>query len=383
MTSVRSLKIVAAAVALVVVAVLVGTRLVSDDGRRITVYFPSAAALYVGNPVEVLGVPVGSVESVTPEAGRVKVVLELDDDVKLPADVHALQVAPSLISGRSIELAPVYSGGAELADDAVIPQERAEVPLDVNDLYTSAQDLSTALGPDGANENGALSRALDVLAENLDGNGESFAAAIRELAGASGTLAGARDDLTGTVRGLQTFTTTLADNDDAVRLLSRQLATVSGFLATDRTELGAALRQLSVSLGEVATFVRDNRDGLRRNVTQLTKVTRVLVKNRKVLGGILDEAPTGLGNLLASYDAAGGTLDVRPVLNELALGPGALVCELINRSAPTQVPEALLDLCSPLGEAIDGLGIPTVAELLAALQGSAPKLPLPSRGGNR
>lgn len=367
---------------LVAAAALVGWRSLGDDQRTVTVQFPSAAALYVGNPVEVLGVPVGSVQEITPTDGLVEVVLEIDADVDLPAEVFALQVAPSLISGRSITLAPAWTGGPRLEDGAVIPLERAQVPLDVNDLYTSAQDVSEALGPDGANADGALTRALDVLAENLDGNGDSFAAAVRGLADATGVLSDNRGELAGTVRGLQTFVTTLAEEDPSVRRLNSQLATVSGFLAADRRDLRAALRQLSTSLGEVATFVDENRSAVRANVTRLSRVTEVLVRNRRALGRALDEAPTGLGNLYNAYNAAGGTLDVRLDVNELALGPGSVLCEFISRGSPVAVPAALTQACATIDDAAEGAGAPSLAELLSLLQEGAPGLPV-SQGGDR
>ena len=366
---------------LLAAAALVGWRSLDDDTRTVTVQFPSAAALYVGNPVEVLGVPVGSVQEITPTDGLVEVVLEIDPDVDLPAEVFALQVAPSLISGRSITLAPAWTGGPRLEDGAVIPLERAQVPLDVNDLYTSAQDVSEALGPDGANEDGALTRALEVLAANLDGNGDSFAAAVRGLADATGVLSDNRGELAGTIRGLQTFVTTLAEEDPSVRRLNTQLATVSGFLAADRRDLRAALRQLSTSLGEVATFVDENRSAVRANVTRLSRVTEVLVRNRRALGRALDEAPTGLGNLYNAYNAAGGTLDVRLDVNELALGPGSVLCEFISRGSPVPVPAALAQACATIDDAAEGAGAPSLAELLSQLQEGAPGLPVSQRGG--
>ncbi|THV09134.1 MCE family protein [Nocardioides caeni] len=372
-TMLRNGKVVALVVGLALVAALLLGMGKRDSGTTVTVYFTSASALYAGNPVEVLGVPVGSAESVTPEAGRVKVVLSLDEGVDLPADVQAFQVAPSLISGRTIQLAPAYDEGEKLADGATIPVERSQVPLDVNDLYNSAQELTDALGPEGANKDGALTRALDVLADNLEGNGESLASAISGLADASGVLAGSREDLTGTVQGLQTFVSTLAENDADVRDLNTQLATVSEFLADDRTELSAALSELSTALVDMAGFVKDNRGVLRRNVTKLTRVTRVLVRNRDRLASIVDEAPAGLGNLLNAYDAAGGTLDVRMDVNELMLGPSALVCELISRGTPGQLPAGLSSLCQGSIGALT-TQVPSVAQLLAVLQGSAPQL---------
>lgn len=372
------LRTLLAVVAAAVLVVGVGRWLLtSSSDRTVTAYFTSAASLYKGNPVEVLGVPVGSVASVEPQAGRVKVVLHLDKGVKLPADVHALQVAPSLISGRSIALAPAYGGGDELRDGAVIPVDRTEVPLDVNDLFRSADSLATALGPKGANSDGSLTRFLKVLAANLDGNGTSMAAALHDLGAATTTLAGSRDDLTGTIRGLQQFVSTLAAHDGSVRTLNEKLASVSGTLADERFNLSAALDQLSVTLGTLAAFVEDNRAAIRSNVTRLSKVSRVLVKERVLLGQIMDEAPTGLTNLLNSYNAAGGTLDARLNVNELDAAPGALLCMLASRGTPGGLPKSIQDACDKFAQALGGNGtLPTISDIIAALQGdAAPALP--------
>ena len=51
-----------------------------------TAFFPVAASLYKGDPVRVLGVNVGTVDSITPRKGDVKVVLRVDKDVDIPAD---------------------------------------------------------------------------------------------------------------------------------------------------------------------------------------------------------------------------------------------------------------------------------------------------------
>jgi virulence factor Mce-like protein len=382
----RSSRKVLVGVALAALVLGLGRWLVmGSSDRTITAYFTSAASLYTGNPVEVLGVPVGSVASVEPQSGRVKVVLHLNKGVKLPADVHALQVAPSLISGRSIALAPAYGGGEQLQNGAVIPVERTEVPLDVNDLFRSADSLATALGPQGANKSGSLTRFLDVLAANLNGNGQSMAQALHDLGAATTTLAGSREDLTGTIRGLQAFVGTLAAHDDSVRLLNQKLASVSGTLSDDRYNLSAALDQLSVTLGTLARFVNDNRSAIRDNVTRLSKVSQVLVRERALLGQIMDEAPTGLTNLLNSYNATGGTLDARLNVNELDAAPGAILCLLASRGTPGGLPQSLQDACTKFAQALDGNGIlPDLSDIVAALQGDkAPPLPGSTKGSAR
>ncbi len=373
----RTARITSLVVVLVLLAAAGVYYLLTPNGKTVTAYFTSGTALYVGNPVKMLGVPVGTVSEVEPQPDRVRVVLRLDDDIAVPADVHAAQVSPSLISGRYIAFTPSYQGGPQLADGAVIPRDRTQVPLDVNDLYRSADELAKALGPRGANKNGALSRMLRVAAKNLSGNGEQLATMIKRLAGATGTLSGSREDLSGTVRQLSTFVSTLADNDGQVRRLNKQLATVSGFLADDREELGAALKELSIALGEVSEFVRENRAALKSNVDKLNQVTSVLVKQRAALGAVLDEAPTGLSNLLRTYNAASGTLDVRTSINELRSPPLLMVCLFARRGTPEQLPDALADACDNLAGDLGGVvDLPSAGEVISSLErGETPPVP--------
>jgi virulence factor Mce-like protein len=371
MIKLPSRRIIGLVIAAALVVGLVGWYVARPAKRSITAYFTSAASLYPGNPVEVLGVKVGEVSSVDPEPGQVKVVLTLDGDTLIPDGVHAFQVSPSLISGRSVTLSPVYRGGPTLSNHAVIPVARTQVPLDVNDLYSSAQSLAKALGPRGANKQGSLSRFFDVLASNLKGNGAPIAAAIRNLGDATTTLASSSPNLTGTVRGLQQFVTTLAHHDGGMRRLNVLLGQVTGSLAADRGNLGGAIRQLSLTLGTVARFVQDNRSVIRSSVDRLSRVSQVLVRERRVLGEVLDEAPTGLGNLLNAYNASGGTLDVRIDVNELQQAPGALLCTLIDRGSPAQLPQSLIDACKDFIGNL-GKGIPSIADLLSIFQGNPP-----------
>ena len=175
------------------VAVLVATGIhlvVQPPGRAVTAYFTDASAVFESNAVRVLGVPVGTITEVVPEGTRVRVEMRIsDDDVRLSADVNAVVISPSLVTGRYVQLTPTYSGGPELRDGAVIPIERTAVPLGVDDLTRTATELATMLGPGGVNAEGALSDALDVGAANLDGNGEAINDTIRDVGELQGTLA--------------------------------------------------------------------------------------------------------------------------------------------------------------------------------------------------
>jgi len=351
------------------------------NSRKVTALFSAAVGLYQGSDVRVLGVKVGTIEDVKPEGKLVRVVMTLDRDVKVPADAQAVVVAPSVVSDRYVQLAPAYTAGPTMGDNVLIPRERTATPVELDELYSSLNKLTTALGPNGANKDGALSDLLTSAAHDLDGNGQALNDTIKQLGDATRTLSGSKEDLFATVDNLSSFTAMLAANDSQVRDFNAQLADVAGFLADERENLGAALTELANALGQVQGFIKDNRAVLKSNVDKLASITGVLVKQRAALAETLDVAPLALGNLQNSYNAGSGTLDTRADLNELNQPPIVLICKLIKQVGPGTVPPALSQVCSQLEPVLTGaLPLPTPAEALSSLsQGKLP-LPLPLGG---
>jgi virulence factor Mce-like protein len=347
-------------------------------GRTVTAYFSNASALFPDNQVEVLGVPVGKIDSVTPEGTQVRVDMTItDQDLRLPANVNAVVISPSLVTGRYVQFTPTYSSGPELRDGAVIPISRTAVPLGVDDLARTATQLAQALGPNGVNKTGALNDLLNVGAQNLDGNGQALNTTITKLGDLSGTLAGSSDDLFGTVTELGKFTSTLAQNDGQVREFNGKLADVSGFLAGQRTQLGSALTDLSKALADVSAFVKDNRAALKSNVDGLTDVTATLVDQQKALTEVLDVAPAAINNLVNTYNGSSGTLDTRADINELTNPALLTVCRLLTNEAPAGTPDSVKNLCSAAGPLLSGaVPLPTAGQVLTALYANQPP-PLP------
>ncbi|HEY0641165.1 MAG TPA: MCE family protein [Pseudonocardiaceae bacterium] len=306
MTRWTRLAAIGAALALAVTAGL--WWIFADGGTTVTAYFARAVGVHPGSDVRVLGVRVGRVDSVTPRGEHVEVVLTVDGDVPVPAATEAVVVAPSVVADRYVQLTGGATGGDPLRDGMVIPLERTAVPIELDELYASLNDLLAAVGPEGANSGGAFSELLDTGAENLDGNGRAFNESVRNFAELARTLSGSEDDLFASVAALQTFTTMLAENDRQVLGVNRQMAEISRTLAADREELAQALTGLGVALGDIQGFVRDNREALRSNVDKLAEVTQALSDRRASLAEALDVAPLGATNVLASFDPASGSL---------------------------------------------------------------------------
>ena len=99
-------------------------------------------------------------DAVVPEGNRVRVDITYDSRYKLPADAKAAIVTPTLIADRFVQVFPVYVGGAVLEDRAEIALERTNTPSSSTGCTRALDDVSLALGPTGANKNGALNNLL-------------------------------------------------------------------------------------------------------------------------------------------------------------------------------------------------------------------------------
>src|SRR5919197_2640152 len=90
-----------------VIAVLIAGGIylvVQPAGRLVVAYVSSAAAVFPDNGVRILGVPVGKITKVEPEGTKVRVEMRLDDpNLRLPADVKAAVISPSLVTGRYVQ----------------------------------------------------------------------------------------------------------------------------------------------------------------------------------------------------------------------------------------------------------------------------------------
>jgi phospholipid/cholesterol/gamma-HCH transport system substrate-binding protein len=354
---------VRAVAAAVVVLLLAGfaalARPAAADTVTVTAHFPRAVGLYEGSDVRILGVKVGRVLEVEPEGTSVRVRFAYAAKHKVPADAKAAVVAPSVVSDRYVQLLPVYRGGPVLADGADIPLDQTATPVELDRIFSSLNDLNVALGPQGANKEGALTRLLKVGADNLDGQGAKIHDTLHDFSTALTTLAEGKDDLFGTLQSLQIFTTALAKSDAQVRAFNQDLAQVADQLAAERDELSATLKNLAVALSEVSTFVRDNRADLTASVQDLAEVTSVLRKQKAALAEALESGPLALSNLNLAYNPKSGTLDTRN--NAQHPSAGEILCSVLTEIGQGDRCDEVDDLLKELEKGLPAAAGPAAA----------------------
>jgi len=312
-----------------------------EEKKTVTAHFPRAVSIYKGTDVRVLGVNVGRVTAVIPEGNSVRVEMEYDHDVQLPKDAKAAVVTPTLIADRFVQITPVYTKGAVLADDADIALPDTGVPVELDRIYASIRDLSEALGPNGVNKDGTLNHLLEAGANALDGQGQRGNDMLRELSAAAATFGEGAGPLFDTVEELATFTNTLATNDKLVRAFIKDLAGVSASLVSERVQIQRALAAVADSVGTVKTFVQSNRKALVTDIEKLTRVMKTINSERDSLDTALDVAPVAINNLVLAYNSPTGTVGSRIGVQGNVWDADGLLCAIVQQSDMPKVSKDL------------------------------------------
>jgi phospholipid/cholesterol/gamma-HCH transport system substrate-binding protein len=328
-----STKIIAVALAVLVLAATFVTLQSSGDGtRRVTAYFDRTVSLYKGSEVRVMGVNIGTVTAVVPEGDRVRVAMEYDDEYKLPADAKAAIVTPTLTADRFVQIAPAYTGGDRLADNAKIALPKTGTPVELDRIYKSLSDLTQALGPNGANKNGSLNTLLSAGAKALRGNGQLGNETLVNLSQAVQTFGDSSGPLFDSVQNMSQLTDTLAANDRVVDGFMSDLTSVSTQLAADRGNLAKALAALARAVGTVRTFVHDNKDLVEKDVSELTRLLGVLARHKNDLNTLARIGALGLDNLTIAYDNKSRSIGSRLQTTPNGANLGNMLCDIVRGS---------------------------------------------------
>lgn len=332
-------------VALLVAGAAVLVRQVYFGPRTISAVFVSATGIYPGDEVRVSGVEVGSIESIEPEGTQTRLVLHVDRGVQIPADAKAVIVAPNLISARYVQLTPAYrSSGPTLSDDAVIPLERTAVPVEWDEVKEQLMRLATELGPRSGVDGTAVSRFINSAANAMDGNGDKLRQVITELSGAARVLAEGSGNIVDIIKNLQTFISALKNSNQQVMLFQNRLATLTSVIDGSRSDLDAALKDLSVAVVDVQRFVAGSRNQTSEQVQRLANVTRNLLDNKMEIENLLHIAPNALSNAYNIYNPDTGSAVGQFVLNNFS-NPVQFICGAIGAVENTTAPETA-KLCS-------------------------------------
>lgn len=322
----------------------------------ITATFANANAIYPGDDVRIAGVKVGTISEIEPDATQAIFTLKIQHGVRVAADAKAVVVEQNLISARFVQLTPGGDSDPSLGEGAVIPRERTAVPVEWDEVKEQLNRLATDLGPSADVSTSSVGRFIESAADAMDGNGQKLRRALTQLAGISRVIADGSGDITEIITNLQTFVSVLKESNEQIVQFQDRLATLSSVLDGSRSDLDAALVNLSEAVVDVQRFVAGNRDRASEQVARLVNVTQNLVDHRADLEQVLHVAPSAIANAYNMQDPRTGGASGVFVLNNLA-DPNAFFCGMLGALANVTAVESGKLCAHYLGPGLDTVSL--------------------------
>ncbi|MCG7608016.1 MULTISPECIES: MCE family protein [Mycobacteriaceae] len=290
------------------------------DTIALTAQFDSAAGLYEGNTVAVLGMQVGRVTKITPKGNYVEAEFTVDKDVAIPADVQAVTISNSILTDRQIELTPPYRGGPRVQNHDTIGLNRTKTPVEFARVLDVLDKLSSSLKGDGKG-NGPIADVVNASAAIADGNGQQMKDALGELSDALRLSADrgavSRDQLTTIVRNLSSLFDATARNDATLREFGSTIRLLSQILVDENFGSGTTGKKINEVITQVGEVLQTHRDEVKQIVQNGNTALTTTVDQRRDVAEFLDVAPMTLDNLYNIVDQKNGAARVHLLLDKV------------------------------------------------------------------
>ncbi len=261
--------------------------------------FSDVTGLSVGDDVDIAGVRVGDVTSISVyRRNEALVGFSLQAGRRLPASVTATIKWLNLVGQRYIELGqgtgPV---GQTLPSGGTIPASRTTPALDLTELFNGFQPLFQALTPGDVNQ---LASEIIQVFQGESPNITTLVATVGSLTTALAT----RDRVIGQVIvNLNSVLHTVGSRSGELGNLVRTLQQLVSGLAADRQPIGSAIAAIGSLTSATAGLLQVSRPPLRTDIAQLGRLSANLANNSGAVGSFLRTLPVKMSEIarLASY----------------------------------------------------------------------------------
>lgn len=310
-------------IAIAVVSALIGVLLivkVADIGyTNYTARFLQAAALKVGNPVTVAGIPVGEVKSLSLAGDHVEARLTVRNDIDLGEDSRAVIKVTTILGSRYLALQPAGSG---TLSDKTFELSHTEVPYDLQEALADVTTTYEQVDSD------SFAQTLSVLGKQLDGLPAAVPRALENTKTLADIIAGRRDQLGSLLQTTETVTNTLRAQQSTIGGLVRQGNQLVGEFVLRRASFQAMLAALTSLVETLSGIVIDDREELETTLVNVRELSDMLGQHDDLVRSILQSGPVALRGL-ANATGSGNAADIN-VTNGLLID--SWMCAISGRA---------------------------------------------------
>lgn len=261
--------------------------------------FTDVTGLVVGNDVDIAGVRVGQVTSISVyRHDEALVGFSLQQGRQLPASATATIKYLNLVGQRYIELGqgtgPV---GAAISPGGTIPLARTTPALNLTELFNGFQPLFQALSPGDVNK---LSSEIITVFQGESPDITALVATVGSLTTSLSTKDQVIDQVIG---NLNAVLRTITSRGTALRAIITSLQELVTGLAADRGQLGDAISAIGPLSSATAGLLQVIRPGLHENITELGRLATNLADNSPTVDEFLKDLPVKMADIArtASY----------------------------------------------------------------------------------
>jgi virulence factor Mce-like protein len=279
---------------------------------RVAAVFPDASGLDPNFTVELNGVTVGTVSSVSLVRNGAEVDMSLDPGVKVPSDVVASIGIANDLGEQVVELTPRHGGRVPpLRSGAIVPVDRGDIPVEVGQVVASATKLLRAI------PSGRLNQLLSELAQALQGQSANIKTIIAASTSFSRQFLQYRDQFEELLRnsppvmnavsaaGPQ-LTQALANTEAMVTVLAQEKTYVEGDVSNGQAAVGTLGQLTTNQAPDLACLIHDFSQ-LNANLDQpqnLSNLSSTLSLNQYFFHAVTSVAVVGNARALVSNESA-------------------------------------------------------------------------------
>lgn len=248
-----------------------------------TAYFSDAGTLALGAPVKLSDVPVGSVSAISLSGDRAKVVLSIDENAAVPADVTAKIDRTTLLGERFVDLAVPAHPSGHLANGGVI--RRTEVVPTVEQVIGSGSEVFGAISASD------LAEIIDAGGQGYSGEAAQLHQLLNSLSAVAAGYAGRTSQIATVVNSLDKLGTSMAPTSGPDAEAITNLSQTVKVLAENSAEFERLLQSLDAVSTQGATILQSNYPQIVDQLGALEAVSSQLAEHQQDLAQLLEWLP--------------------------------------------------------------------------------------------
>ncbi len=268
---------------------IVSTRSLSrSDAYQVHAYFDDVLGLEPKSPVQIAGIDVGRIQSITLENGKAKVTMEVDGPIELYEDAAVEKIAISLLGDYKLAIEPGSRATPRLTDGGQI--RRVKSLSNVDAIVAEVREMSEAMKKLVAGTPGQPA-PLEQIVNDVQGSASAARKILEEVSVNIGDNTSKLDNI---LANIERFTGDLkdisADKDREIEAIVKDVrALTSSARNTAETVEKIVAGQNREDISESVKSLKQTLDNMNRSLENVAEITDRIKNGEGTVGKLIND----------------------------------------------------------------------------------------------